>query len=146
MSAKGEELVKFFEQLRLKAYMPTPNDVPTIGYGSTRGVKMGDVWTRERAEKEFAREYKEFRSKTAALFPGASDQQVDALTSLAYNIGLAGLAGSTVRKRHLAGRYNEAADAFLMWNKQAGKPLNGLTKRRKAERHLYLTGQLVLPK
>ena len=48
----GLELIKSFEALRLEAYLPTPDDVPTIGYGHTKGVQMGDTCTEEEAEEK----------------------------------------------------------------------------------------------
>ena len=49
-SPAGIALIKSFEQCRLVAYRPTPNDVPTIGWGHTDGVKMGDTCTQEQAD------------------------------------------------------------------------------------------------
>lgn len=49
----GKKLIKSYETLRLEAYMPTPNDKPTIGWGHTKGVKMGDVCNVAQAEKWF---------------------------------------------------------------------------------------------
>jgi len=65
------------------------------------------------------------------------------MVSLCYNIGAGAFAGSTVLREHCAGAYQAAADAFLMWNKATIdgvlKEVAGLTRRRQAERTLYLT-------
>lgn len=66
--------------------------------------------------------------------------QLAAATSLAYNIGPANYARSTVARRFDIGNYVGACDAFLMWNKAGGRVVKGLTNRRKAERELCLTG------
>jgi lysozyme len=46
---------------------------------------------------------------------------------------------STLLKRHKAGDYARAGDEFLRWNRGNGKVMPGLTKRRAAERQLYLS-------
>jgi lysozyme len=64
--------------------------------------------------------------------------QFGALVSLAYNIGGAALSKSTLIKRLNAGRTQEAADQFLVWNRAGGRVLSGLQRRREAERALFL--------
>jgi lysozyme len=61
------------------------------------------------------------------------------MLSLAYNIGPGAFSGSSVLKRFNQGDMQGAADAFLMWNKGGGKVLKGLTRRREAERELFLS-------
>lgn len=139
-----------FEQLRLVGYLPTPNDVPTIGYGSTgKSIHVGDRWTPQMAQARFMTDLMAFGAGVNRLLDGAptSQSQFDALVSLAYNIGLdedadtkaEGLGDSTLLRKHKAGDYAGAAAEFLKWNKQAGKVLRGLTRRRKAERAIYLS-------
>lgn len=134
--------IKGFEQCRLTAYLPTANDVPTIGWGTTKGVKLGMVWTQAQADAAFAADLGRFGVEVADMIGTAptTQNQYDAMVSLAYNIGVTAFDGSTVRRQHKAGNYAAAADAFLLWNKQAGKVLNGLTRRRAAERAMYLGG------
>jgi lysozyme len=69
-----------------------------------------------------------------------SQCQYDAMTSLAFNIGLDKFNGSTVLKRHRQGNFARAADAFLLWRYINGVPSKGLLNRREAERELYLRG------
>lgn len=142
---RAQKLIKDFEGCRLNAYMPTPNDRPTIGYGATFNadgtpVRMGQVWTQAQADDAFDHDIQKYGAKVAALLGDdpATPAQFGAMTALAYNIGLGAFGNSTVLKRHRAKDYAGAADAFLMWNKQAGTVLPGLTRRRKAERALYL--------
>lgn len=66
--------------------------------------------------------------------------QLAAATSLAYNIGNANYARSTVAKRFDRGDYVGACNAMLMWNKAGGRVVKGLVNRRKAERELCLRG------
>jgi len=78
--------------------------------------------------------------KVVALFPrtALSDGQLGALVSLAYNIGVEALAGSSVRRRLVAGDVQGAADAFRMWRYAGGRELPGLVARREAERAVFL--------
>jgi len=139
-STKCADLIKSFEQCRLKAYMPTPNDVPTIGWGSTGpDIKLGMTWTQQQADERFASDLAKFGAKVAADLGTAptTQGQFDAMTSLAYNIGEGAFSKSTLLKRHLAHDYDGAAAQFAVWNKQAGKVLNGLVRRRTAEARIY---------
>lgn len=71
--------------------------------------------------------------------------QFDALVSFAYNVGLdiddddkaEGLGDSTLLRKHLAGDFAGAAAQFALWNKNDGRVMNGLTRRRAAEAALY---------
>jgi lysozyme len=64
------------------------------------------------------------------------------MVALAYNIGLAGFRRSSVLHHHNAGNKAAAGNAFRLWNKAGGKVLAGLTRRREAERLLYLNDLL----
>lgn len=135
-----ETLAKLRPDGKVEAYMPTPNDRPTIGYGTTGPeVKMGTVWTRDQAEARFASHFAEFAGKVSAILgkTPTTQGQFDALVSLAYNIGTQGLSDSTLMRLHKEGDYAGAADQFARWNKQAGVVLNGLTKRRAVEASFY---------
>lgn len=133
------EFIKSFEGCRLKAYLPTPNDVPTIGYGSTGpDIKMGMSWTLAQADDRFSQDLAKFsKGVSDAMGPATTQAQFDACCSLAYNIGLSAFHNSTLLKKHLAHDYTGAAAQFALWNKQAGKVLNGLVKRRTAEARVY---------
>lgn len=119
----------------------------TIGIGSTTDedggpIKPGTVWTVERARKRFEAHLREFGAEVDKQIAGkrTTAAQKAAMTSLAYNIGVGAFSRSTVLKSHRAGFYDHAANAFLMWNKAGGKVMRGLTRRREAERELYLRG------
>lgn len=133
-------LIKKWEGLRLEAYLDAVG-IPTIGYGETQGVKMGDVWTQEQAEIRLTTRVVGFMTGVLKACPQLWMEPANraaACTVLAYNIGSTGFASSTVCRKTMAQDYAAAADAFLMWNKAGGKVLNGLTNRRKEERLLYL--------
>ena len=153
--ALAAPLVEQFEGLhrlipgdKVAAYPdPATGDKPwTIGIGSTTDedgypIGPGTVWTVERARKRFKTHLEQFGREVDALLDGAptTPAQKAALTSLAYNIGSHALGRSTALRMHKRGEYQAAADAILLWNKAAGKVLRGLTRRREAERALYLT-------
>ncbi len=131
------------EGCRLKAYR-CPAGKPTIGWGHTRGVKMGDTCTQEQADAWFVEDLTEFTDGVQrALKRDASENELGALVSLAYNIGLAGFARSTVLKRHNEGDRQSAARAFALWNKAringVLQVVDGLTSRRAREAALYLS-------
>lgn len=122
------------------AVIPVAGDVPTIGFGTTENVKLGDKITPPVALARALRDVQKFEGAiktcvTAPLF----QYEYDAYTSLAYNIGSGAFCGSTLVKRVNAGRYEEGCKEILKWNRFKGKPLAGLTKRRKAE-YLQCTG------
>lgn len=135
----GLSLIKSFEGCELRAYK-CPAGVLTIGFGHTGpDVTSGLVITAHRAEELLQGDLARFeRAVAAALRVPVAANQFAALVSLAYNIGPAALAKSTLLRRLNAGRTQEAADQFLVWNRAGGRVLAGLTRRREAERALFL--------
>lgn len=135
-------LVKPFEGCRLNAY-PDPGsggDPWTIGWGATgKGIARGTIWTQEQADKRLAQDLQLFARGVEGLLGGAATtaQQMGALVSFAYNVGLANLGTSTLLKKHRAGNYAGAAAEFPKWDKAAGRVMAGLTKRRAAEAAVY---------
>jgi GH24 family phage-related lysozyme (muramidase) len=138
IATAGLELIKAFESCRLKAYMPTPDDVPTIGWGHTKGVQMGDTCTQEEADAWLLEDVAGFEDavRSSVRVP-ITQNQFDALVSLAYNIGAGAFRSSTLLRKLNAGDHEGAARELPRWDKQAGKPLAGLTRRRAAERALF---------
>jgi lysozyme len=67
-----------------------------------------------------------------------TENQFSAMVSLCYNIGPGAFAKSSVVKHTNAGDTAKAASSFLLWNKAGGKELPGLTRRREAEKKLFL--------
>lgn len=144
-SAKCVDLIKSYEACRLSAYLPTTDDVPTIGWGSTGpDIKLGMTWTQKQADDRFAADLADFSRGVSGLIghTPTMQSQYDAMVSLAYNIGLANFAKSSVLTNHKAGHYSTAALAFGLWDKQRGRDgvlrvLAGLTRRRASEAALY---------
>lgn len=135
-------LIKQFEGCKLTAY-PDPGsggDPWTIGWGSTgTGIVKGLVWTQEQADKRLAEHVMEFARGVDTALAGSpvTAMQKGALVSFAYNVGVGAMAGSTLLKKHKAADYDSAAAQFLLWNKAAGKVMQGLTNRRIAEARVY---------
>jgi lysozyme len=128
-----------WEGLQLVAYRD-PIGIPTVCYGETRGVKMGDRYTKEQCSDMLLREIVEFASEVERCVPWDSlpDTRKVAVVSLAYNIGSGGFCKSSVARELRAGNVAEACDAFLRFNRAGGVVWRGLTNRRKAERELCL--------
>jgi lysozyme len=124
------------EGYREEAYIPVPGDVPTIGFGSTKNVHMGDKTTPERSLVRLLEEVDSVYAQGVRRCITAPMYQYEfaASVSLAYNIGVNAFCGSTVAKRFNAEDYAGACAAFDMWNKQGGRVLSGLVKRRTEER------------
>ena len=144
ISVAGRELIERNEGLRLEAY-PDPasgGDPWTIGYGDTGpDVVPGLVITKEEASRRLTERLdREFGPAVERAIGSAptTQNQFDAMVSLAYNIGVGGFARSSVVREHVTMHYQDAADAFLLWNRAAGRVMAGLTRRRGEERELYL--------
>lgn len=141
MNAAGLELLKRFEGWRSKAY-PDPatgSDPWTIGYGFTKDVRPGDVMTLQQGDDRLQYEVEHFEQGVYAITEQANENQMAALTCLAYNIGLGNFKTSSVLKFHNLGDLPAAANAFLMWDKANGHTMTGLVRRRAAERALYVS-------
>ncbi|ARF51111.1 lysozyme [Pantoea stewartii] len=139
VSNNGINLIKRFEGLEIEAYRDSVN-IPTIGYGHTRGVKMGDVITGEQADA-FLREDLQVAELTinTNVKVKLTQNQFDALTSFVFNLGSGNFVKSTLLKKLNLGDYAGAADEFGRWVNAGGKQLAGLVKRRAAEREVFLS-------
>ncbi|MBT1889244.1 lysozyme [Enterobacter roggenkampii] len=143
-SEKGIALIKQFEGCKLTAYQDSVG-VWTIGYGWTQPVdgkpiRAGMTINQETAERLLKTGLVSYESDVSRLVKvGLTQGQFDALVSFTYNLGARSLSTSTLLRKLNAGDYAGAADEFLRWNKAGGKVLNGLTRRREAERALFLS-------
>ncbi|HEB0916369.1 TPA: lysozyme [Enterobacter cloacae] len=143
-SEKGIALIKQFEGCKLTAYQDSVG-VWTIGYGWTQPVdgkpiRAGMTIKQENAERLLKTGLVSYESDVSRLVKvGLTQGQFDALVSFTYNLGARSLSTSTLLRKLNAGDYAGAADEFLRWNKAGGKVLNGLTRRREAERALFLS-------
>lgn len=143
-SEKGIAVIKQFEGCKLTAYQDSVG-VWTIGYGWTQPVdgkpiRAGMTIKQETAERLLKTGLVSYESDVSRLVKvGLNQGQFDALVSFTYNLGARSLSTSTLLRKLNAGDYAGAADEFLRWNKAGGKVLNGLTRRREAERALFLS-------
>lgn len=133
----GLSIIKHFEGLKLEAYK-CPGDVPTIGWGHTRGVRMGQKISVAQAEVFLDHDYQEAEDAVKELVTvPLTTNQLGALVSLVFNIGVGAFRGSTLRRKLNTGDYAGAADEFDRWVFASGKRLQGLVLRRKVEKTLF---------
>ena len=142
----GLELIESFEGLRLKAYQDSVG-IWTIGYGHTGPeVVKGLEISRDQAEDLLRQDLATAeRGVEAALGDVGNSNQFSACVSLAFNVGVHAFAGSSIVKLMKAGDMFGAADGFMQWNKAGGQVVKGLTRRREAERALFLASLFLAP-
>jgi GH24 family phage-related lysozyme (muramidase) len=150
LGIRGAALIKAFESCghpvgdgTFKAY-PDPGSKDgepwTIGWGSTGpDVRRGTVWTQEQCDARFEHEIRRYVAEVAKAIGDArtTQNQFDALVSFHYNTGA--IAKASLTRCHLAGDYAGAKRGFALWNKNDGKVMRGLVRRRRAEADLYGT-------
>ena len=144
ISATGIALIKEFEGFPFggRPYQD-PVGVWTIGYGHTAGVGPHSRRLTEReASRLLAQDLGHTYERTVEALPcaGALNQnQFDALVSFVYNLGGGAVSSDTGIGRALRARqWQRAADEMLRWNRAGGRVLAGLSRRRRAERALFL--------
>lgn len=139
--AHAVALIKKFEGCRLTAYAdPATGAEPyTIGYGATGpGIKPGVKWTQAQADDRLALDVERFMAGVQSVLKRpVADNELGAMTSLAYNIGSTAFKNSTLLRLFNAGDKGGAAAQFDRWNKAAGKVMRGLVNRRAAERKVF---------
>lgn len=134
LSAIGFAGIVAHEGYSDKAIIPVPGDKPTIGFGTTEGVKAGDTITPPKAVIRALTDVQKYEGalRQCVKVP-LSQNEYDAYVSLAYNIGPGNFCGSSLVAKLNQQQYPEACAEILRWDKFAGKPLPGLTKRRQDE-------------
>lgn len=140
ISSSGLAIIKRHEGLRLKAY-PDPgsrNGHPwTIGYGHTRGVKKGDRITKAQAETFLRQDVAWAEAEVRRLGIDLNQNQFDALTSFAFNVGPGQFRRSSVARMAKRGRHDLVPSRLNLWVKNDGRVMRGLVLRREAEGNLY---------
>jgi len=137
----GKDLIKKYEGLKLTSYL-CPAGVPTIGWGHTYGVKLNRTISVEEAEVLLDHDYQAAQDQVERLVTvPLTENQLGALTSFVFNLGMGALAMSTLLKKLNKGDYSGAAEEFNKWvyakvNGVSTK-LNGLVKRRAEEKQLF---------
>jgi lysozyme len=157
VSAAAIEMIKHHEGLRTKPYQ-CPALIWSVGVGHVidpshiavkyeerKNLPIPEGWDRILSMGEvdaiLVKDLGRFERGVARLCPGSvgNQGQFDALVSFSFNVGLGNLQRSSIRMRYNRGDIEEAADAFLMWTKAAGKVLPGLVKRRRDEMAMFLS-------
>lgn len=138
INAAGLKLITTFEGCELEAYQDSV-DVWTIGYGHTKGVAKGMKITQAQAEQLLQEDLGEFEAAvTDAVSVTLNANQFSALVSFCFNLGPGSLFESTLLRYLNEGKYEAAANQFPRWDKAGEQRLLGLTRRRLAERALFL--------
>jgi lysozyme len=122
------------EGYRDNAYIPVAGDVPTIGFGTTQNVRMGDKISVPQALNRALDDVQKFEGamKRCVKVP-LHQYEYDAYLSLTYNIGEGAFCRSTLVRLLNQQRYDEACKQILRWDNFQGRPLRGLTIRREKE-------------
>jgi lysozyme len=144
VSQRGIDLIKKFEGFKSTAYQDVIG-VWTIGYGTTRidgrPVRPGMMCSREQAEEWLRNDVNEYLAEAEPYInPDANltQNQVDAIASFIYNIGVSNFKKSTLLRLINEGDMDGASKEFIRWNKAGGKEFPGLTRRRLAETELFM--------
>lgn len=127
--------IALHEGYRDTTYIPVKGDVPTLGFGETKGVRMGQSTTPERALVQLLVSTQNHADgiKRCIAVP-LYQHEYDAYVSFAYNVGDGAFCGSTLTRKLNAGDYTGACNELSRWVYAGGKKLPGLVKRREAER------------
>ena len=147
INEQGLALIKEFEGCQLEAYL-CPAGVPTIGYGHTRSVELGQVISEAKADALLREDLVNAEAAVDRLVTAPiNENQFSALVSFVFNIGasvaLGGEPGAFDRSTLLSllnanAEMDIVANQLLRWNKAGDRELPGLTRRRQAERALFL--------
>lgn len=139
ISPEGLEFIKQQEGLRLTAYQDVAG-IWTIGYGSTSSVNEGLQITESEASDRLSNDIQTAeKCVNNAVNCSITQNQFDALCSFVFNIGCRNLRNSTLLQKLNDGDDVGAADEFSRWDHSGGIEVAGLTRRREAEKELFLS-------
>jgi lysozyme len=131
-------MIAEFEGCRLQAYRDAVG-VYTIGYGHTKGVHPGQVWTQEQADQMLRVEVDHFMDHVLQyVHVDVNEHELAALTSFAYNLGVGAMKRSTLLRKLNSGDKSGAAHEFGRWTRAGGHVLRGLVRRREAEAEEFM--------
>ena len=133
---KAKDLIKLFEGLRLRAYRDSVG-VPTIGYGHTSGVRMGDEISKEQAEELLDLDMVPIIKKLESYDSKYhwNENEFNALISFGFNLGVGSIDQVTASGTRTK---DEIASKMLLYYNAGGKRLEGLAKRRQKEHDLFI--------
>ena len=135
------DFVSAWEGCKLKPYEDVIG-VWTVGYGH---VLLPDeqrcTWTQARADEQLDMDLADHGERLSPfIIKVSTQQQFDALLSLAFNCGISGIGNSGLMTCHNNGDFMACANRFRLWKRAGGHDVPGLLKRREAERTIYLYG------
>lgn len=142
LMAAAVALVGAWEGLRTVAYRDVVG-IPTVCFGETRGVKMGDRYTVEQCKVMLGDALVEFETGMRRCLrdpDSIPDKTYTAFLSLSYNIGTGAFCGSTLVRLANAGNLEAACNQLPRWNRAGGRVVRGLTNRRADELRICLEG------
>lgn len=147
MPTPGQSLALSFESYATRlpngscrAYWDKLGGVWTIGYGSTgAGITGSTIWTQQQAMARFEQQWSAVRAGVLRISPVLNGNRLEAVCSFAYNCGVGAYQTSTMHRLINAKQWLSAANQFQFWNHSGGKVVPGLTRRRSAERALFLS-------
>lgn len=134
------KLIKESEGCILKSYK-CPAGIWTIGYGQTKGIKEGMVWTQNQADEDLLETAWEVLNQALTASPvlkRSTSQRQAAIADFIYNLGIGNYNSSTLKKYVNKENWASAYTEIKKWNKAGGKILKGLTIRREKEASLLL--------
>lgn len=138
VSAVALVSIASFEGYRGEAYKDVAG-IPTIGYGETKSVAMGQTTTPERALIQLLKSVNSHSDQIRPLITVPLYQhEFDAYSSFAYNVGVNNFKNSTLRKKLNAGDYTGACEELKRWVYAGGKKQAGLVKRREKEYNMCM--------
>lgn len=141
LAAGAIALIASWEGVRTVAYRDVVG-VPTVCFGETRGVKMGDSYSMDECRVMLGDGIREFEQGIRKCLKDPDklpDGVYIAFLSVSWNIGQKGFCGSSMARKANAGDIRGACDALLAWNKAGGRVLKGLANRRADERRICLS-------
>lgn len=142
LSAAGLLSIASWEGFKSEAYIPVEGDVPTVGFGHTEGVRLGDTVTVPQALSLLREDVR--TAEQAVLYcvrVPLSQGELDAYVSLAFNIGATAFCGSTLVQKLNAGDHIGACEEIKRWHFSGGKSVTGLENRRQAEFEMCMESQ-----
>lgn len=142
LMAGAVALVGAWEGVKTVAYKDIVG-VPTVCFGETRGVKMGDRYTMDECRAMLGDALVEFETNMRKCLKAPDsipDKPYTAFLSLSYNIGTGAFCGSTVARKANDGDLKGACNAIPAWNRAGGRIVKGLVNRRAEEQKICLEG------
>jgi len=137
--AMAGSIVGYFEGRELMGYLD-PVGIPTICYGHTATAKIGQTKTAAECEELLQKDLGWSLSTVDRHLPGIPAPTRAALGSFVYNVGIGSFESSTLLRKAIAGDMVGACNELPRWVYAKGRKLNGLVRRRDAERELCLDG------